>query len=387
MTELAEPSRIQNAIGVVEHPIGVAERTLASRMRDFTGERIGEAVVIARMGSTPNQERLWVLRCDCDNEFVLTTNRITAAKRLGDEICCPACRLELRGGKRVVKADIRTNFYRRLWAKHHSLWSRHAEDWLTRDVMNALIEEFGPLPEEQGEPAPSTMTIDPSWSQNWPTDPERALSFVELHVARAPACSWSASRHAGDDAPAPSGIGQYPRPGAYARVASRYDWHEYAELIDAAYKRAKAAPLAAEKKPGQRQPPPGMMRPDRERLAQVARDMAPPQPVHSWSPNRVVWVGTHEAQIGSDCTCGRKCLLTVVRPELEAILRGDNPADVGRFGQPQYVDPRLGWHVHGGQHVLVQLFDDHGFFGVVVHHLYAHHVLELMLAAERATAP
>lgn len=47
-----------------------------SKLNDFTGQRFGMLLVVKREGSTPSRQALWLCKCDCGKETLVTSGNL-----------------------------------------------------------------------------------------------------------------------------------------------------------------------------------------------------------------------------------------------------------------------------------------------------------------------
>lgn len=109
-----------------------------------SGDRFGELTAIARYGIDPRQ---WSFVCDCGREVTRFYPSLERMRRLGMHSCCATCRCELRDGKKRVSIATRDYYRTRIWNTTKSLYSAQSIEGMCRDVLDALVSEFGPVKE------------------------------------------------------------------------------------------------------------------------------------------------------------------------------------------------------------------------------------------------
>ena len=57
---------------------------------DLTGMRFGKLIVVKKLKINPHREMEWLCLCDCGNEYVSTSNRLTTGKTT----CCHSCAMK-----------------------------------------------------------------------------------------------------------------------------------------------------------------------------------------------------------------------------------------------------------------------------------------------------
>lgn len=112
------------------------------------GERFG-SLVACLPSSRTNQGRMWLCKCDCGTWCERLGGSLRYAQRNGSESACGTCNREMRGGAWHVHREYFLGALKGLWEDHHTLWSINSEARLTNDTWRDLLDEFGPVAEEQ----------------------------------------------------------------------------------------------------------------------------------------------------------------------------------------------------------------------------------------------
>lgn len=112
------------------------------------GERFG-SLTACLPSSRTSQGRMWLCKCDCGAWCERLGGSLRYAQRQGSESACGACNRELRAGAWHVHHEYLLEVFKGMWEDQHTLWSVNAEERLVNNTWKDLLDEFGPVAEEQ----------------------------------------------------------------------------------------------------------------------------------------------------------------------------------------------------------------------------------------------
>lgn len=79
-----------------------------SKCKDLTGEKFGKLTVIKKLKLNHHREMEWLCLCDCGNEHISTSNRLTSGKT----VCCEFCKRKKIAEKNVRHGLFGTHIHR-----------------------------------------------------------------------------------------------------------------------------------------------------------------------------------------------------------------------------------------------------------------------------------
>ena len=138
-------------------------------------QRFGELVAEDHV-STDGQGKRWRLRCDCGKPALRYASQLLASARNGESPCCHACRAELVGGQIAARREECSELFRRMWSEKGTLYSPASDAILTRNILDDLIEAYGPPRADfsDGEPRCESLAWEP------PHSPDIGMTLDEI---------------------------------------------------------------------------------------------------------------------------------------------------------------------------------------------------------------